>query len=53
MTLFPENAIYIVGNAKTQQSTPITHHFGQFFIAFVWTGRVQKFWPVAYPPPSA
>ena len=35
MTLFPENAIYIVGNAKTQQSNPITHHFGQFFIAFV------------------
>ena len=35
MTLFPENAIYIVGNAKTQQSNPITHHFGQFFIACV------------------
>ena len=35
MTLFPENAIYVVGNAKTQQSNPITHHFGQFFIGFV------------------
>ena len=35
MTNFPDNAIYIVGNAKTQQSNPITHHFGQFFIAFV------------------
>ena len=35
MTNFPDNAIYIVGNAKTQQSNPITHHFGQFFIGFV------------------
>ena len=35
MTMFPENAIYIVGNAKTQQSNPITHHYGQFFIGFV------------------
>lgn len=32
---FPENAIYIVGNAKTQQSNPITQRFGQFFIGFV------------------
>ena len=35
MTNFPGNAIYIVGNAKTQQSNPITLHFGQFFIGFV------------------
>ncbi|HWR08890.1 DUF3870 domain-containing protein [Sporomusa sp.] len=33
--MFAENTIYIVGNAKSQQNNPITHHYGQFFIGFV------------------
>jgi hypothetical protein len=44
MTIFPDNAIYIVGNAKTQQSNPITHHYGQFFVGFVVerdSGKIQ------------
>ena len=33
--MFPENSIYIVGNAKAAQHNPITHQYGQFFIGFV------------------
>ncbi|MDF2568545.1 MAG: hypothetical protein K0R55_149 [Sporomusa sp.] len=33
--MFAQNTIYIVGNAKSQQNNPITHHYGQFFIGFV------------------
>ncbi len=33
--MIPENAIYIVGNAKAAQNNPITHQFKHFFIAFV------------------
>ncbi|MDF2564951.1 MAG: hypothetical protein K0Q53_1346 [Massilibacillus sp.] len=32
---YDKNTIYIVGNAKTQQSNPITVQYGQFFIGFV------------------
>ena len=32
---FDENAIYIVGNARSQKNNPITQHFGQFFVGFV------------------
>ena len=32
---FDENAIYIVGNAKSSQNNPITQLYGQFFIGFV------------------
>jgi len=32
---FAENTVYIVGNAKSQQNNPITHHYGQFFVGFV------------------
>jgi len=32
---FDENTIYIIGNAKSQQNNPITHHYGQFFVGFV------------------
>ena len=41
--MFADNTIYIVGNAKSQQNNPITHHYGQFFIGFVVereTGRI-------------
>lgn len=41
--MFADNTLYIVGNAKSQQNNPITHHFGQFFIGFVVereTGRI-------------
>jgi len=40
--IFPENTIYIVGNAKTQQTNPITHHFGQFFISFIIERETAK-----------
>ena len=33
--MFANDTIYIVGNAKTQQSNPITIQYGQFFIGFV------------------
>jgi hypothetical protein len=32
---FDENAIYIVGNAKSSQNNPITQLYGQFFLGFV------------------
>ncbi|MDU4959327.1 MAG: DUF3870 domain-containing protein [Sporomusaceae bacterium] len=41
--MFADNTLYIVGNAKVQQNNPITHQFGQFFIAFIVerdTGRI-------------
>ena len=33
--MFDENAIYIVGNAKSSQNNPITQLYGQFFLGFV------------------
>ena len=33
--MIPENAIYIVGNAKAGQNNPITHQFKHFFIGIV------------------
>ena len=33
--IFDENAIYIVGNAKSSQNNPITQLYGQFFLGFV------------------
>ncbi|XER14623.1 hypothetical protein SATMO3_49060 [Sporomusa aerivorans] len=33
--MFADNTVYIVGNAKTQQNNPITHHYTQLFIGFV------------------
>lgn len=33
--IFDENAIFIVGNAKSSQNNPITQLYGQFFIGFV------------------
>jgi hypothetical protein len=32
---FDSSAVYIVGNAKTQQNNPISLHYGQFFVGFV------------------
>lgn len=33
--MFPPRAIFIIGDAKTQQSNPITLQYGQFFLGFV------------------
>ena len=58
--IFDENAIYIVGNAKSSQNNPITQLYGQFFIGFVVektagkilacgisasSRRYQRYWP--------
>jgi hypothetical protein len=32
---YPESALYIIGNSKSQQNNPITQLYGQFFIGFV------------------
>ena len=40
--IFDENAIYIVGNAKSSQNNPITQLYGQFFIGFVVEKTVGK-----------
>lgn len=33
--MFPEDSLYIVGNAKVQQHNPIALQYGQFFLGLV------------------
>lgn len=39
---YSENAIYIIGNSKSQQNNPITQMYGQFFMGFIVDGITDQ-----------